>query len=227
MVRASRLSGSLPLSIAVHSVILFVLLVIPLTDGLVLPLPSALQMAYIQAIAAPPPPPAVRLASPAQRTPTLDRDLAPVVAPDRIVPERPAAQALVPELPAGDTSGAIADFGAIGDRASTLSVMSPPPVQKPAAPVRVSELVQPPRKIVDVRPAYPELARQVKIEGTVVMEAILDRSGRVDQLRLVKSVPMLDQAALDAVRQWRYTPSVLNGQPVAVLMTVTIRFTLQ
>jgi protein TonB len=61
----------------------------------------------------------------------------------------------------------------------------------------------------------------------VVLEAILDRGGRVDQLRVVKSIPLLDQAALDAVRQWRYRPTVLNGQPVAVLMTITIRFTLQ
>ena len=60
----------------------------------------------------------------------------------------------------------------------------------------------------------------------MVLEAIVDPAGRVDHLRVVKSAPLLDGAALDAVRQWRYMPSVLNGQPVAVLMTVTVRFTL-
>ena len=59
------------------------------------------------------------------------------------------------------------------------------------------------------------------------MEAVLDTNGRVTQLRVLQSVPMLDQAALDAVRQWRYTPSSYGGHPVSVLMTITVRFTLQ
>jgi protein TonB len=80
---------------------------------------------------------------------------------------------------------------------------------------------------VDVRPIYPDIARLARVEGTVIMEAMLDPSGHVTQLRVIKSVPMLDQAALDAVRQWRYTPSLYYGRPVSVLMTVTVRFTLQ
>ncbi len=60
-----------------------------------------------------------------------------------------------------------------------------------------------------------------------MLEAVLDPSGHVTQLRVVKSVPLLDQAAIDAVRQWRYTPSAYGGHPVSVLMTITIRFTLQ
>jgi protein TonB len=103
----------------------------------------------------------------------------------------------------------------------------PPPTTRPSGPVRVSELVTPPRKLVDVRPVYPDVARQARVEGTVILEAILDQSGHVDKLRVVRSVPLLDLAAMDAVRQWRYTPTVLNGQPVPVLMTITIRFTLQ
>ena len=70
-------------------------------------------------------------------------------------------------------------------------------------------------------------ARAARVEGTIIMEAVLDTSGRVTQLRLLKSVPMLDQAALDAVRLWRYTPSLYGGHPVSVLMTITVRFTLQ
>jgi protein TonB len=99
--------------------------------------------------------------------------------------------------------------------------------QRSAAPVRVSELVQQPRKIVDARPAYPDLARQARVEGTVILEAILDRDGRIDHVRVVRSIPLLDAAAVQAVRQWRYTPTVLNGQPVQVLMTITINFQLQ
>jgi len=60
----------------------------------------------------------------------------------------------------------------------------------------------------------------------VILESVLDTSGNVTQLRVVRSVPLLDQAALDAVRQWKYTPTVYGGRPVSVLMTITIRFTL-
>ena len=84
-----------------------------------------------------------------------------------------------------------------------------------------------PRKIADARPVYPDIARAAHKEGTVIMEAVLDTAGRVTQLRVIKSEPLLDQAALDAVRQWRYTPSLYGGHPVSVLMTITVRFTLQ
>ena len=95
------------------------------------------------------------------------------------------------------------------------------------APVRAAQLPEQPRKLVDARPVYPEVARTARIEGTVILEAMLDTTGRVTQLRVLRSVPMLDQAALDAVRQWRYSPTVYYGHPVSVLMTITVRFTLQ
>jgi protein TonB len=65
------------------------------------------------------------------------------------------------------------------------------------------------------------------IEGRVVLEALIDEQGRVDQVKVLRSVALLDAAAMDAVRSWRYTPTTLNGVPVAVLMTVTVTFTLQ
>jgi protein TonB len=215
------------LSIAVHAVVLLLIFVIPLIDGLVLPLPRALQEPYIQAMAAPPPPPVVRPAPPPSSTVPVDRESVPIVAPDRIIDEAPTPAAPMPDLPIGATTGAPAGLGEPLEGATNAAVITPPPVQRPSGPVRVSELVRPPRKMVDVRPVYPEYARAARIEGTVVLEAILDRNGRIDQLRVVKSVALLDQAALDAVRQWRYSPTVLNGQPVAVLMTITINFTLQ
>jgi len=71
------------------------------------------------------------------------------------------------------------------------------------------------------------VARQTRTQGTVVLEAVLDPTGSVTQLRVVRSVPLLDQSALDAVRRWKYTPSSIGGRPVSVLMTITITFTLQ
>jgi protein TonB len=91
----------------------------------------------------------------------------------------------------------------------------------------VADLPVPPRKIVDARPIYPEIARAARVEGLVVLEAVLDPSGQVTQLRVIRSVPMLDQAAMDAVRQWRYTPTMYYGKPVSVLMSITIKFSLQ
>lgn len=228
MVRPGRLSGSLPLSIAVHVIALVLLVLFPLMADVTLPLPPMVMPPYMPAVVLAAPPP-VRTETPASApAPSpVSRNAAPVVAPREIGPETVPSAPSMPDLPAGDAPTGSGDLGAIIDGAARIMPSPPPPPQHPAGPIRVSELVQPPRKIVDVRPEYPALARQAKVDGTVILEAILDRSGRVDGLRVVKSIPLLDQAALEAVRQWRYTPTVLNGQPVAVLMTITIRFTLQ
>ncbi len=109
-----------------------------------------------------------------------------------------------------------------------IATLATPPAPEPSRPttVRIAQLPEPPRKIVDVRPAYPDIARKARVEGTVILESVLDTSGNVTQLRVIRSVPLLDQAALDAVRQWKYTPTQYGGRPVSVLMTITIRFTL-
>jgi protein TonB len=86
--------------------------------------------------------------------------------------------------------------------------------------------MQAPRKIVDVAPRYPIHAQQAHIEGVVVLDAVIDATGRVTDVRVTRSIRLLDQAAIDAVRQWRFTPTLLNGEPVSVLLTVTLRFTL-
>jgi TonB family protein len=87
--------------------------------------------------------------------------------------------------------------------------------------------VNPPRKIKDVRPAYPRYAQAARISGRVIIEAIVDEQGRVRAARVLRSVPLLDQAALDAVRQWEYEPATLNNQPMRMFMTVTVSFNLR
>ena len=77
-----------------------------------------------------------------------------------------------------------------------------------------------------VQPEYPPLARQARIQGTVILRAIVNREGRIENLQLVSGHPMLVQAAIDAVRQWRYKPYVLNDQPVEVETQITVNFTL-
>jgi len=95
------------------------------------------------------------------------------------------------------------------------------------APIRAGSGVEPPRKLVHVAPRYPELAQRARLQGTVALECVIDPAGSVAEVRLVSGPSLLRDAAMDAVRQWRYTPTKLNGVPVSVLMTVTVRFTLR
>ncbi len=91
--------------------------------------------------------------------------------------------------------------------------------------VRVGGNIRPPIKIKDVAPVYPAIARSARVTGAVTVEATIGEDGKVADVRVVKSVPLLDQAALDAVRQWEYRPTLLNGVPVPVVVTVVINFT--
>ena len=86
--------------------------------------------------------------------------------------------------------------------------------------------IREPKKIVHVAPEYPEIAKRAGVEGVVVLEAVIDVSGRVDQVKVLNSVTLLNDAAIRAVKQWRYTPTELNGVPVPVLMSITGPFSL-
>lgn len=92
------------------------------------------------------------------------------------------------------------------------------------APIRVGGTIETPRKIRDVAPVVPALARTAGVFGTVILEITIDPDGAVKDARVLRSIPLLDAAALDAVRQWRYEPTVLKDRPVSVLMTVPITF---
>jgi len=94
------------------------------------------------------------------------------------------------------------------------------------AAVRVGGRVKAPVKTKDVKPVYPAIARTARVAGVVTVEATIGPDGKVIGTKIVRSVPMLDQAALDAVQQWEYTPTLLNGEPVSLLVTATINFTL-
>jgi TonB family protein len=91
-------------------------------------------------------------------------------------------------------------------------------------PLRVGGNISEPRKIQDVKPVYPQAALEQKVSGVVILEVIIDGGGGVRDAKVLRSVPLLDQAALDAVRNWRFTPTLLNGAPVEVVMTVTVSF---
>ncbi len=109
----------------------------------------------------------------------------------------------------------------------------PPPVVTRPAPapattqaVRVGGGIREPRKITHVNPLYPEVAKSARVQGVVILECTIDPQGRVSDVRVLRGIPLLDEAALEAVRQWVYTPTLLDGVPVPVIMTVTINFRL-
>ena len=103
----------------------------------------------------------------------------------------------------------------------------PPPVE-PTGPIRVGGDVAPPNKLFSPQPQYTEIARKARITGVVIVEAIIDKSGSVTNVKVLKGLPMgLDQAAVDAIKKWRFEPATLNGKPVAVIYNLTVNFQLQ
>ncbi len=161
---------------------------------------------------------------------------APIVAAPLPAPVAPTAPAAPWEAPTGISPETGREQSSPGPGASHDSAMptvvaqrveiEPQPPAPVTPPLRLHSGITAPRKAVDVAPTYPPIARNAHIEGIVVLEATIDTEGRVTDLRVLRSVPLLDDAALQAVRQWRFTPGQLNGQAVAVIITVTVRFAL-
>jgi TonB family protein len=114
--------------------------------------------------------------------------------------------------PAGSAAGTVT---------STLTSRAGP-LPAPDAPVRVGGAVRAPQKLVDVPPVLPERAQQAGVRGVVILEVTIDADGTVKDARVLRSIPLLDAAAIEAVRQWRYEPTQLNERPVAVIMTVPV-----
>jgi protein TonB len=100
---------------------------------------------------------------------------------------------------------------------------APPPS---AAPIRVGGSVREPKRLVAVQPVYPELAVMAKLQGVVIIEATVNERGRVVNASVLQGAPMLTDAALEAVKKWVYTPTLVNGVPTPIIMTVTVNFKL-
>ena len=99
-------------------------------------------------------------------------------------------------------------------------------LRPPTQPVRVGGQIKQPTKTKHVNPTYPPIAQSARVQGVVIIEAVIGPNGKVQDARVLRSIPLLDQAALDAVKQWEFTPTLLNNVPVPVIMTVTVQFTL-
>jgi TonB family protein len=121
----------------------------------------------------------------------------------------------------------------VGTLQETVTVRDQRPANAPAradrAPVRIGGNIRPPRKLIDVRPIYPQAMRDAGLEGVVSLTALIDPEGRVSSVRVIGSPahPDLGKAAADAVRQWQFSPTLLNGEAVEVLMNVQVGFSLE
>ena len=149
-------------------------------------------------------------------------EAAPVQAPAGIAPESAAGSGSLLGVSDGVEGGAV---GGIPGGVSGGVVAQPAAPND--APLQVGRDVKAPKKLKDVRPSFPSSAMAARVQGTVIMEITIGPDGRVHATQLLKSVPLLDAAALEAVRQWEYLPTTVDGKAVAVLMTVTVQFSLQ
>lgn len=193
-------------------------------------------MAFVGSAPAPPPPPpppaapAARTPAPTKPVPTTGTNAAPIEAPSEIAPEPEGDMGEAGGVPGGVEGGV--PGGVIGGVLGGLLDAPSPPPPPPAAPapralVRVGGEIQSPALVRRVAPVYPELAVDAQMEGVVILEAIVGRDGRVDEVQVLRSIPLLDNAAKAAVMQWQYSPLLLNGRPERFIVTVTVSFRLQ
>jgi len=211
-----------------------ILILIPLlyTEAL----PKQQLMTFLVAPPPPPPPPPPPAAAPVKvvkqiqsevingqlRTPTKIPEKVQMIKEEEAPPPQMAMGGVVGGVPGGVPGGQMG--GVIGGIISSTPVAVP----KVAAPqrVRVSQGVSQGLLVRKVQPAYPPLARQARIQGQVVLQAVISKDGSIEGLRLVSGHPMLAPAALDAVKQWKYKPYFLNGEPVEVETQITVIFSL-
>lgn len=230
----TRNPAELLLSLAIHVIILAVVLIVPLVFTQVLD-PHALESVFLVAPlppAAPPPPAAaqiVRSSRPLAPAVGLAKLTAPAVIPVKV--KIVADEAAPPEIggvsggvPGGVSGGVLG--GVIGGIAD-----APKPIAPPAAPqrtiLRVGGNVKEPVPISTPQPSYPPVARAAHVEGLVVIDAMIDEQGNVVQAKVLAGPSLLIQAALQAVANWRYQPTYLNGQAVALRTHIEVNFRLQ
>lgn len=222
------------ISFVLQVLLVGVLILIPLiyTEAL----PKQQLMSFLVAPPPPPPPPPPPAAVPIKVVKQIQSDLAngqlrtPTKIPEKVQmikeeeapPPVMASGGVVGGVPGGVPGGQMG--GVIGGIISSTPVAVP----KVATPqrVRVSQGVSNGLLIRKVQPAYPPLARQARIQGQVLLQAQISKDGTIENLQLISGHPMLAPAAIEAVKQWRYKPYMLNGEPVAVDTQVVVNFTL-
>ncbi|PYV34072.1 MAG: hypothetical protein DMG22_07500 [Acidobacteria bacterium] len=224
--------ATIPIAYILECLGIAVLIVVPLIRYQALP--SATWSINLAAPPPPPPPPPPPAAAPVRvirRVTAADLMKAPTVIPKTIqqVKDEPTPPApsvgVVGGVPGGMPGGT--PGGVLGS-ILTSSAVAPPPPPKAAAPkrIRVSSGVEAAQIITKVTPDYPPLAKMARIQGTVKLEAVISKDGTIQELKVISGHPLLVKAAVSAVQQWRYRPTLLSGEPVEVQTEVDVIFTL-
>ncbi len=229
-----RRAGTTLLAWVIQCFIIGILILVPLiyTEAL----PKQQLMTFLVAPPPPPPPPPPPAATQVVkvvkavseivegqlRTPTKIPEKVAMIKEEEAPPPSMGTGGVVGGVPGGVPGGSVG--GVIGGIVSSTPVAVP----KVAVPtrVRVSQGVTEGLLIHKVQPTYPPLARQARIQGQVILTAVISKGGTIEGLKLVQGHPMLAPAAIDAVKQWRYKPYILNGEPVEVETQITVNFTL-
>ena len=232
--RIRTASWAFPLSLAAHAAFVLVLVIIPLLRPIGPP-PIRIDGAFLapaRVLPLPPPPPPGRSSSvkrsgriaPVQTRPAFDagKMVSPVEIPTGVADELIPGFGIDGGVPDGIPGGV--DNGIISG--PVLNILAPLVGDTPEPVAAVGD-IRPPRLLKKVDPLYPDLARESRTEGIVIIEAQTDTYGRVSGARILRSVPLLDEAALEAVRQWVYEPMIVNGRPRGVVFTVSVRFVLK
>jgi periplasmic protein TonB len=225
--RSTRRRSLTIFSVALHTVVVALIVIVQVFAVGPLPFPrrpmvfEEIRLVHLASIAVPPPPRRVT----GTQTALVSPGVAPTVEPPAIMQET-GLENLTRETPPGATFDVGYGIGAINS-IGPVQTVPPPPLPSPQLPVHLHQGIEAPKKIADVTPTYPTIAQAAHVKGMVILEAVIDVHGNVTSVQVLRSVPLLDQAAVDAVRQWRYTPARLNGQPVPVVVTITINFSMQ
>lgn len=223
-------------SVLGHSLVVALLILLPLyfTNAINI---RQLQNTMLVALPPAPPPPPPAAVHMAPQMPKSFFQQGKLIAP-RAIPKRIAQikeEAPPPEADSGVAGGVVGGVpggqlgGVLGGVLGGIGKAPAPPPPKPVThkgPYRVGGRVQAPKLIQEVQPTYPPLAKQARIQGDVVIDSVIDAQGHVTQMKVMSGSPLLVEAAEQALAQWRYQPTLLNGQPVAVDMLVTLHFEL-
>lgn len=235
---ARRGGMGLPLSLAAHAAFVGALLMAPRAARVEVPEVFRRPMPSLSVPAPETPPIRVAVALPPAAARTTRP--APVRTTADPAPQTPAAVGAIPvpldvpdTIPVGDEGGACAGCVIGGPGSQPVAPAGGPGTDTGAGtgpvsgPRPIGGRITAPVKLRHVDPGYPALARQAGMQGTVTIECVIDIAGNVVQARVVNGPPLLTAAALDAVRQWKYRPTLLNGEPVSIIMSVSVQFHLR
>ncbi len=221
-VKMGNKSGySVVLTMIAEVLLLAIIVVVPLMATGNLPVLSSSISYTVTAVKVPAPPPPPRMEKTSTASTPSDPGIPPREVPPDITPESPYTN------PDFDRTDTIPNSIPGGGATDFTPPPAPPAPEVRKEPVRIGGDVKPPQKVRHVNPVYPAIAQSARVQGIVIIEATIGPDGKVQDARVLRSIPLLDAAALDAVRGWEFTPTLLNNQPVPVVMTVTVQFSLQ